>query len=204
MIDTGLFVVVEGPNGVGKSTAIELATEIVRQRSSRRVHPTREPSSTSLGASIRELEPTLPREALALACAADRHDHVHREIEPALDSGAIVISDRYVPSSLVLQRLDGLSLEYIWPLNSGVRVPDLTVYLDDEADAITSRLAERDMKSRFEHDRTTEKERDLYAQARDFLGEQGWPQLVVDCRGRNAEAVGEALAEAIVAIASSD
>jgi dTMP kinase len=201
---TGLFVVVEGPNGVGKSTAIELATEIVRERLSRSVHATREPSSTSLGASIRELEPTLPPEALALACAADRHDHVRREIEPALDAGAIVVTDRYVPSSLVLQRLDGLDLEYVWALNSGVRVPDLTVYLDDETDAITSRLAERDTKSRFEHGGTAEKERELYAQARDFLGKQGWPQLVVDCRGLSAEAVSEALAGAIVAIASSD
>jgi len=68
---------------------------------------------------------------MALAClvAGDRH-HLAAEIRPRLESGAIVLSDRYLPASLVLQRVDALDWDTIWQLNTPVVVPDLAVILN--------------------------------------------------------------------------
>jgi dTMP kinase len=198
----GKFVAVEGPNGVGKSTAIANAVSILTEQIQTNVHPTREPSATELGAAIRELEPSLTPEALALACAADRLDHVMREIEPALRAGSHVITDRYVPSSLVLQRLDGLEREFIWRLNENACPPDLTVYLDDEPETIRQRLALRSQRSRFEADGSAELEITLYREARAFLHTQGWRQSVIDCRELTPDEVGTQLAGLVIALAA--
>jgi dTMP kinase len=198
---TGVFVAVEGPNGVGKSTAITSAVNILNELQTP-VHPTREPSATKLGAAIRALEPSLSPEALALACAADRLDHFIREIEPALRAGSHVITDRYVPSSLVLQRLDGLQREFIWGLNKSACPPDLTVYLDDEPETIRQRLALRNQRSRFETDGSAELEIALYREARAFLHTQGWRQNAIDCRGRTPDEVGTQLAGLVIELAA--
>lgn len=191
------LIAVEGPNGVGKSTVIGLTGEILTQEHGIHVHLTKEPSVTLLGAAIRELEPSLPPEALALACAADRHDHVTREIEPALSEGKLVISDRYLPSSLVLQRLDGLDLDYIWSLNEDVRPPDLTVYLEDDPSTVDERVASRTGTSRFEKPRAAARELALYSEARAFLADRGWVQEVIDQDGRSASEVAAQLATTI-------
>jgi dTMP kinase len=200
---TSVFIAVEGPNGVGKSTAIANAVSILNEQIRTPVHATREPSSTQLGAAIRALEPSLSPEALALACAADRLDHVMREIAPTLRSGSHVISDRYVPSSLVLQRLDGLERELIWRLNKSACPPDLTVYLDDEPETISQRLAARSRRSRFEADGSAELEISLFRETRAFLHAQGWRQAGIDCRNRTPEEVGSELARLIVELAGS-
>jgi dTMP kinase len=189
-----VFVAIEGPNGVGKSTVVAAAAQLLEREMGMRVHVTKEPSSTALGAAIRSLEPTLPAQALALACAADRLDHLAREVEPALAAGATVLSDRYVPSSLVLQRLDGLELEEIWALNKSARTPTLTVYLDDEAATIDGRLAARDAGARFEAAGAAAREIAFYRDARAFLDTHGWAQAVVDCRGRPPDDIARELA----------
>lgn len=193
------FIAVEGPNGVGKSTVIALTGELLADHGVP-VHVTKEPSTTLLGAAIRELEPSLPREALALACAADRHDHLVREIEPALSDGKLVLSDRYVPSSLVLQRLDGLEIDYIWSLSEDVRPPDLTIYLEDDPSTIDERIASRTGTRRFERPGTAARELALYSEARDFLADRGWAQEVIDQAGRPARDVAAELAGAIRAL----
>jgi dTMP kinase len=196
---TAFFVTVEGPNGVGKSTVIEAMLAPLEARLGMAVHLTKEPSATVLGAAIRELEPTLTPEALALACAADRLDHLDREIEPALLAGRCVLSDRYVPSSLVLQRLDGLDTDYIWSLNENMRVPDLTLYLEDAPETIDRRVAARTRRSRFEAKATAEREIGLYREARAFLEQEGWQQEVIDCSGRAAGPVAESACELVIA-----
>jgi dTMP kinase len=198
---TGFFVVVEGPNGVGKSTVVGQAVPLLNQRVNMNVHATKEPSSSRLGEAIRELEPTLPPLALALACAADRLDHVSREIEPALADGRLVISDRYVPSSLVLQRLDGLDLEFVWMLNKDARRADLVVYLDDDAETISKRIAARQQHSRYEARGSAHREVELYCEARDFLGRKGWQQEIIDCRNRSADKISQELVEIVFAAA---
>lgn len=200
---SGIFVAIEGPNGVGKSSVIAAAAQLLSDRTGKTIHTTREPSTSSLGAAIRELERKLPREALAFACAADRVDHVAREIEPALVRGAVVVSDRYVPSSLVLQRLDGLELEFIWSINKGVLVPHLTIYLEDAPERIDERVAARPGTRRFESAGNAAAELTLYREARQFLDEQGWLQQTIDCSGHNLGEVARLVAELVAALGAS-
>jgi dTMP kinase len=105
MESRGVFVVLEGGDGCGKSTQAELLVARVRQ-AGRDVVRTREPGSTEAGAAIRTLVlggGDLDPRAEALLIAADRAEHVAEVIRPALARGAVVVSDRYVPSSLAYQ-----------------------------------------------------------------------------------------------------
>jgi len=90
---------------------------------------------------------------MALAClvAGDRHHHLATEIRPQLQAGITVISDRYLPSSLVLQRMDGVAWDTIWQLNNGAEPPDLAVILNATPAVLSGRLARRGgTHSRFE------------------------------------------------------
>lgn len=179
---TGRFIVIEGPNGVGKTTVTAALAGRMRRQSGR-VQVTAEPSRTALGQLIRSAESYLSGRALALAVAADRHAHLEQEVIPALSARQDVIADRYVQSSLVLQRLDGLSLAEIWSYNAHILVPDLSVYLTEEPEVIASRLRERPALSRLELEGSPARELALYEDAYRFLGCQGWPQAVIDCHG---------------------
>jgi dTMP kinase len=93
---------------------------------------TREPSDGPIGVLLREIlagRHTADATALSLLFAADRVDHLTREVEPALLSGKLVISDRWYHSSLAYQ---GTSEERAWirTLNRRARVPDLTILLE--------------------------------------------------------------------------
>jgi len=183
------FIVIEGPNGTGKTTVASALAGRLRAHQRNLVQETREPSDTALGRAVRQLEASMPPMALALACAADRIDHLAREIEPSLARAAIVVCDRFLPSSLVLQRLDGLSLKEIWQINAGVRSPDLTVYLEAAPETLRERLGRRPRRSRFEESTATEVELDLYREAREFLARHGWPHLLISTEGREADDV---------------
>jgi len=182
------FVVIEGPNGVGKTAVAHALAERLRRDASYPVVETREPSDSLLGRAIRDLESSMPPMALALACAADRIDHLTREIEPNLAEG-LVVCDRFLPSSLVLQRIDGLTLEEIWQLNSGVRTPDVTVFLDARPETLRERLSLRPRHSRFEESTSPEIELAFYRDAREFLATRGWPEVLVRTDGRKPDEV---------------
>lgn len=133
----GLFVAFEGGEGAGKSTQIELLAASLRE-GGLTVVVTHEPGATEVGNRIRELvlyhsEPLSPR-AEALLFAADRAHHVDTVIEPALANGDVVLTDRYIDSSLAYQGAGrSLTVEEVrrisrWATN-GLR-PDLTVLLD--------------------------------------------------------------------------
>ena len=133
----GLLVAVEGGEGAGKSTQVEALAGWLRE-SGREVVVTREPGATPAGRRLRELllDPgsALAPRAEALLYAADRAQHVDTVIVPALQRGAVVVTDRYVDSSLAYQGA-GRSLppEEVARLShwatGGVR-PDLVLLLD--------------------------------------------------------------------------
>jgi len=133
----GIFVAVEGGEGAGKSTQVRLLADWLRA-GGREVVTSREPGSTPLGQGIRALllEPgrsVSPRAELLLY-QADRAEHVEEVILPALRRGAVVISDRYVDSSLAYQGAGrALAEEDVGRLSSwatdGLRA-DVTVLLD--------------------------------------------------------------------------
>ncbi|TDQ53123.1 dTMP kinase [Actinorugispora endophytica] len=183
------FVVVEGPNGAGKTTTARVLAE--RLRATGRTHETTETTRTPFGNMVRAQEKWLAGRPLALAVAADRYAHLDNEIQPRLRAGSHVVSDRYVPSSLVLQRIDGLTVEEIWSYNLHTTPPDLTVYLEEDPETIRQRLAARTTLSRLEKTGSPELELELYHDARAFLGARGWRQIVIDCRGLSPEAVAD-------------
>ncbi len=181
-----MFVVLEGPNGVGKSTVAEAVADALRARVAHDIVVTREPSESALGRLIREMEHELAGEALCHACVADRLHHYATEIAPVRAGGGWIICDRYVPSSLALQRLDGLELDRIWTLNEAAAPPDLTIYLVDDPATLQARLANRRQLSRLETTGGPARELELYRDARRYLETKGWRAIEVDCRGRSA------------------
>lgn len=150
MTTTGLFVSVDGPGGSGKTATAALACHRLTGLGLP-VHATTEPSRTPLGNLIRASTHTYQGMSLGCLVAGDRHHYLTAEIRPHLRAGTIVISDRYLPSSLVLQRIDGLSWQTIWQLNADADTPDLAVILTAEPAVLTRRLHERGgTHSRFE------------------------------------------------------
>src|SRR4029077_17208061 len=104
----------------------------------RRVHTTREPSDGPVGRLLREILLGGHRDpggdpvdglAMALLFAADRRDHLRREILPALDAGLDVVTDRYLLSSLAYQA-EETAREWVEGLARDVPAPDLTLLLD--------------------------------------------------------------------------
>jgi hypothetical protein len=122
----GLFISIDGPGGSGKSTVAALVTARLA-RHGRMVRQTREPSPTPLGQLIRAGTDEYAGMALACLVAGDRHHHLAAEIRPALAAAQIIICDRYLPASLVLQRMDGHQLGRHPPAQPGRASMVLTV-----------------------------------------------------------------------------
>ncbi len=144
----GLFIAFEGGDGAGKTTQSRLTAIWLRDQGYE-VVTTNEPGATKIGMRLRAI--LLDREtagladrAEALLYAADRADHVDAVIAPALRRGAVVVSDRYIDSSLAYQGygrnldLPGLTDVNRWA--TGALLPDLTVLLDVPAEVGTNRL----------------------------------------------------------------
>jgi dTMP kinase len=145
---TGIFLAFEGGDGAGKSTQARLLAEALSARG-REVVVTREPGGTPAGEAIRHVVLTPEYEGLdpraeALLYAAARAEHVARLIRPALARGAVVITDRYMDSSIAYQGIGrGLGPDVVGEINLWAThglLPDLTVLLDVEAGTGLSRL----------------------------------------------------------------
>jgi dTMP kinase len=137
---TGRFLVLEGIDGAGTTTQAE-RLELFLNGRGRRTLRTREPSDGPVGRLIRRFlagdETPPPPDAMAMLFAADRFDHLSREIEPALADGVDVISDRYYLSSAAYQS-QASARDEVLRLNRSVRRPDLTLVL-----AVDAEVAER-------------------------------------------------------------
>jgi dTMP kinase len=146
----GTFITFEGIDGSGKSTQLKLLNSFLRARGCYAV-VTREPGGTPLGLRLREalldaLEEVDPLTEL-LVFAADRAQHVRRKLIPALESGAVVISDRYADATVAYQGAGrGFPPELISQivqLATGGLKPDLTLLFDVSIDESTSRTTRR-------------------------------------------------------------
>ena len=113
----GFFVAIDGPNGSGKSTLVE-EIKAKMELEQFEVYVTREPSDSELGTSTRNFSEFYSGKTLACLIAADRYEHILTEILPELNKGKIVITDRYILSSLILQRMDDVDTSFILALNS--------------------------------------------------------------------------------------
>lgn len=185
----GTLITLDGPGGAGKSTAAKLVTDALTAEGLP-VNLTTQPSRAPLGELARHGTETYQGMALACLCAADRHQQLDAEIKPALREGKVVVCDRYVASSLVLQGLDGLSAETVWQLNRGIYRPDLSVVLNGDPAVIDHRLRARGGHSRFERaEDNSDMESGLYVHAVVDLRDKGWPVEVLDCTSDDAATI---------------
>jgi len=192
----GSFLVVEGIDGCGKSTQVR------RLATARDAVATFEPGATTLGSSLRALlledadRPVPVAEALLMA--ADRAQHVASVIEPALERGSDVVSDRYASSTLAYQGygrgLDLLVLGDLMALATGGLRPDLTVLLDlPVGDAAARRTGSPD-RMEAEHEEFFERVRQGYL---DMAANDPSRWVVIDATAPLAD-VTSAVDEAIV------
>ncbi|WP_433055678.1 dTMP kinase [Dactylosporangium sp. CS-033363] len=170
----GLFIVFEGGEGAGKSTQVHRLADALRAVG-REVVTTHEPGATPVGSRIRSLVLDKPAEggdvvtprAEALLYAADRAHHVASVVRPALTRGAVVISDRYVDSSLAYQGagrtlpVDEVSWLSKWA--TGGLKPDLVVLLDLDPTVGLARAGKRGEADRLEAESLAFHERVRYA-----------------------------------------
>ena len=158
----GVFICIEGLDGCGKTTQAKLLAR--RLGKSHNAVYTAEPSRGKIGAFIRHRclygDKRLSSEVEALLFAADRIEHIEKEVLPALYEGKIVISDRYVYSSLAYQGAAGLSLEWIEKINKHALHPDLAVFIDVDPKIAIKRL--KPIKSLMENIKTQQKVRQIY------------------------------------------
>ena len=189
-----MFIAIEGMDGSGKSTQIELLRQSFGRRR-QEVVITREPGGTAIGEQIRtvllqpENQAMTPR-AEALLYAASRAQHVAELIEPALDAGKVVISDRYVVSSYVYQGIArGLGLEAIEQINRFAvngRMPDLTIFL-----FVSQEQALRRKKAQKELDRLEAESMEFHAKVNQGFWQLAenypYPRLIVDANAAPAE-----------------
>ena len=144
------FITFEGIDGCGKSTQLRMLASELRLRG-REVVVTREPGGTPLGTRVRQLvldsEEQVDPLAELLLYAADRAQHVRALVRPALESGHVVLSDRYADATVAYQGAgrgfpDEIVAEVV-ALATGGLMPDLTLIFDLPVDESQRRAARR-------------------------------------------------------------
>jgi dTMP kinase len=141
----GLFIVLEGPSGSGKST-INAALSAELTKEGYNVISTREPTDKF----NRNDENTKSGHSLYELFLKDRKDHVQNEIIPSLASDKAIICDRYIPSTLTYQCIEGVSFDKVYNDNINFPIPDLTIFLEVSLAKLTQRVSERTELTRFE------------------------------------------------------
>lgn len=141
---SGLFIALEGLDGSGASVQASLLYGILK-REGYRVHLTKEPTDYLIGGLIKGSltgEWKTNPEALQLLFAADRANHLDKEIIPKLEGGRVVITDRYAFSSIAYGSLEVDDQSWIEKVNSRFILPDLTFLLKVRPKICALRLKE--------------------------------------------------------------
>jgi dTMP kinase len=152
MVQKGVFITFEGPEGAGKTTVIaELYNRLKDE--GRNVILTREPGGIRIAEKIREIildnnHQEMDAKTEALLYAAARRQHLAEKVMPALRDGSIVLCDRFVDSSLAYQGHGrGLGIDEVWSINEfaiGDTMPDLTVFFDIDPEVGLARIMKND------------------------------------------------------------
>ena len=195
-----MFVAVDGPNGVGKTSAISALDRLLRERGLD-VLLVRQPSETHVGRFVRHSEQRYRGLPLAALVVADRIMQIDEVVRPALADGKLVVSDRHIASTLALQRIDGVDLDVLWQLNDGVLMPDLSVFLSAPPAILFDRLNERGRTSRFEQNEANSAvESQFFAEAAALIEERGHRVLRVSTAAADATGVARIIDGGIRAI----
>lgn len=159
-----IFIVLDGIDGCGSTTQSKILQGYL-ESIGLKVHLTKEPSDNEIGQLLRiylknkEIPPTTD----ALMFAADRDLHYHSEIKKKLDEGFIVISDRYIESSIIYQSVSStdISVKWVKEINKFAGKPDITIILDIDPRISLKRKIEPDLE-KFEEITFLDKVRTLY------------------------------------------
>ncbi len=162
MVGKGKLIAVEGIDGSGKTTQSFMLVDGLIKNGFKAVYTT-EPTYERVGDILRlhvsRMKIRMPVYE-ALLFSADRFEHITKFIKPKIESGAIIVSDRYIYSTIAYQGAAGLDLKWLWALNFFAPKPDLTIYLD-----LPSRISlerKRGRKSVYENVEYAEKVRKIY------------------------------------------
>ena len=136
----GLFITIEGTDGVGKSTQIALLVDYLKKKGLE-VVLTREPGGTAIGEKIRDIlldaeNKKMTAETEAFLYAASRAQHVDEVILPALEQGKVVVCDRFIDSSFAYQGFArGIGVDFVENINKHAVakcMPDITFFFNLE------------------------------------------------------------------------
>jgi dTMP kinase len=178
------FVVFEGGDGSGTTTQLSMLTERLKRSKNPVFFPTFEPTNGQIGKIIRSAlkkEIILKPQTLAMLFAADRNEHLngHGGILTHAKHGELVVSDRYVLSSLVYQGIEcGDDLPSA--LNSGFGVPELTFFFDIDPKIAINRMSKRGSLEIYEYLDFQENVRQKYISAVDNYRKTGARVEIID------------------------
>lgn len=159
----GLFIALEGIDGSGTTTHLKLLSSWLTTKGYE-VVKTHEPTNGRIGRVIREVlrDSSVPSAIDALLFAADRVDNTINCIQPALDQGKVVITDRYVESSIAYQTSSGLDMEWVRELNKLALTPNITILFDISPQVALGRKRKSKKKEKFERTTFLEKVRQIF------------------------------------------
>ncbi|PYP21310.1 MAG: dTMP kinase [Gemmatimonadetes bacterium] len=202
---SGLFIVVEGPEGAGKSTLVRWLAARLRA-DGRRVVAVRQPGGTPVAEAARKLALQFPHEVAPVAelflFLAARADLVHHVIRPALDEGQVVVADRFDLSTMAYQvagaGLPAAEVAQAIRLATGGLVPDVTLVLDVPVEL----GRERQRTARKVQDRIERQDDAFHARVREAYRRAQGPGVVHVDASRSRQAVQEAAWREVTAAAA--
>lgn len=182
----GKFICLEGSDASGTTTQTRALSDLILARESKLVFTTKEPYQGEIHDLIRKIisgdeKYQKYKESLSWLYIADRDYHIRDFIEPTLDSGIDVITDRYIPSTLAYQSKSKLHLDELYNFQWKFPKPDLTFYLKVPGDICFERLNNRDTKKEiFEEKEFLEELVEKYDSTFEYLKIQDWNIKEVD------------------------
>ncbi len=170
-----MFIVIEGIDGSGKTTQAQLLYAYLLKKGYK-VHLTAEPSPHVTGNALKLLlrsKEKLPKGVLLLSFLADRITHTENTIKPLLKEGYIVISDRYHPSTLAYQRVEGFEERDINTvlkvLGASLPIPDVVIYIDVSPEVAMERMRRRSSRAIYEELEFLRQVRERYLSMKDIV-----------------------------------
>ena len=129
MRGSSAFIVLEGIDGAGKTTIAKEIVNLLTAEGLKALY-TYEPYTKDLTRALKKYGKALGGEMETLLMAADRYYHIKEVVRPALNSGKVVVSDRYYYSSMAYQGARGVDISWIKEVNKFVLEPDVAIYID--------------------------------------------------------------------------